>query len=134
MPLPQPAIDLLNHPKAHATVVTTGRNGQPQVTLVWVEPLEDGVSFNTALGRQKARNIERDSRIIVSVQNPDSPGQYAVFEGVATLTEDGADEQIDRLAKKYLGVDAYPYRNPAEQRVRVQVDVASVKGMGPWVG
>lgn len=131
--LPPAAIDLLNHPKAHATVVTVNRDGAPQATLVWVEALDGTVSFNTTAGRQKARNLQRDPRVVVSVQNPENPREYAVFEGTATITEDGADDQIDRLAKKYLGEDKYPWRKPEEQRVRVDVDVTSVKGMGPWV-
>lgn len=131
MPLPQAAIDLLNHPKAHAVVVTLNRDGSPQTTLVWVEASNGTVSFNTALGRQKTRNLERDPRVTVSVQNPENPREYAVFEGTATLTEDGADEQIDRLAQKYLG-RPYPNRQPSERRVRVDVDVHAVKGTGPW--
>ena len=133
MSLPPAAIDLLNHPKAHATVVTVNRDGAPQATLVWVEALDGTVSFNTTAVRQKARNLQRDPRVVVSVQNPENPREYAVFEGTATITENGADDQIDRLAKKYLGEDKYPWRKPEEQRVRVDVDVTSVKGMGPWV-
>ena len=133
MSLPPAAIDLLNHPKAHATVVTVNRDGAPQATLVWVEALDGTASFNTTAGRQKARNLQRDPRVVVSVQNPENPREYAVFEGTATITEDGADDQIDRLAKKYLGEDKYPWRKPEEQRVRVDVNVTSVKGMGPWV-
>ena len=133
MSLPQPAIDLLNHPKAHATIVTINPDGSPQTTLVWVEAADGTVSFNTASGRQKTRNLKRDPRVVVSVQNPENPREYAVFEGQARITEEAADEQIDRLAQKYLGQDKYPWRNPAETRVRVVVDVASVKGAGPWV-
>ncbi len=133
MPLPQAAIDLLNHPQAYATVVTLNRDGAPQATLVWVEAVDGTVSFNTASGRQKPRNLARDSRIVVTVQNPENPREYAVFEGTAEATEAGADEQIDRLAKKYLGEDKYPWRRPDETRLRVDMVVTSVKGMGPWV-
>jgi len=133
MTLPQAALDLLNNPKAHATIVTLNPSGAPQATLVWIEVIDGVVSFNTAAGRQKPRNLQRDPRILVSVQDPENPRQYAVFEGTARMTEDGADEQIDRLAQKYLGQDKYPYRNPAETRVRVDVDVTAVKGTGPWV-
>ena len=133
MPLPQAAIDLLNHPNAHATVVTLNKDGAPQATLVLVEAVDGTVSFNTASGRQKPRNLARDPRMVVTVQNPENPREYAVFEGTATVTEAGADEQIDRLAQKYLGQDKYPWRNPAETRLRVDLDVTAVKGMGPWV-
>ena len=133
MPLPQAAIDLLNHPKAHATVVTLNRDGAPQATLVWVEAVAGTVSFNTASGRQKPRNLARDPRIVMTVQNPENPRESAVFEGTARVTETGADEQIDRLAMKYLGEDKYPWRKLTETRLRVDMDVAAVKGMGPWV-
>lgn len=133
MTIPQAAIDLLNHPGAHATVVTLNRDGSPQTTLVWVEAVDGVVSFNTASGRQKPRNLERDPRMTVSVQNPENPREYAVFEGTARVTEAGADEQIDRLAQKYLGQDKYPWRQPTETRLRVDLDVTAIKGMGPWV-
>jgi PPOX class probable F420-dependent enzyme len=133
MKLPQSAIDLLNHPQAHATVVTLNRDGSPQTTLVWVEAIDGTVSFNTTRGRQKPRNLERDPRIAVSVQNPENLREYAVFEGTARMTEAGADEQIDRLAQKYLGQDKYPWRQPTETRLRVDVDVTAIKGMGPWI-
>ena len=134
MTLPQAAIDLLDHPKAHATIITTNSKGQPQVTLVWVEALDGTLSFNTALGRQKVKNLQHNPRLVVSVQNPDALREYAVFEGTANLTEDGADEQIDRLARKYTDEERYPWRKPEERRVRVDVDVRAIKGMGPWVG
>ncbi|MEX2032863.1 MAG: PPOX class F420-dependent oxidoreductase [Dehalococcoidia bacterium] len=134
MSIPDAAAQLVNHPKAHATVITTNPSGTPQVTLVWAEVADGVLSFNTAAGRQKERNIRRNSHVAVSVQDPENPRQYAVFEGTATITEEGSDEQIDRLAKKYLGLDSYPQRSTSEQRVRVNIEVERITGMGPWVG
>lgn len=133
MSIPESAAALVNHPQAHATVVTTNPSGKPQVTLVWAEVVDGVLSFNTATGRQKERNLKRNPFFAVSVQDPENPRQYAVFEGTATITEEGSDEQIDRLAKKYLGQDKYPYRSAAEQRVRVDMNVERITGMGPWV-
>lgn len=133
MPIPETAAAVVNHPQAHATVVTTNPSGKPQVTLVWAEVVDGVLSFNTAAGRQKERNLKRNPFFVISVQDPENPRQYVVFEGTATISEQGADEQIDRLAKKYLGQDKYPYRSAAEQRVRVDMKVERIKGMGPWV-
>ncbi|GMU41410.1 MAG: PPOX class F420-dependent enzyme [Chloroflexota bacterium] len=120
--------------QVHAHVVTLNPDGSPHVTLVWVEARDGTVSFNTARGRKKTRNLERDPRIVVSVQDTDHPRQYAVFAGTARLIDEGAVEQIDGLAKKYLGRDTYPAHRPDEPRVRVDVDVTRISGQGPWVG
>jgi len=131
--LPQAALDLLAK-KVHGHIITLNRDGTPHVTLVWMEARDGTVSFNTARGRQKARNLARDPRIVVSVQDTENPRQYAVFTGTARLIDEGAIEQIDRLAKKYLGVDLYPAHRPDEARVRVDLDVTRISGTGPWVG
>lgn len=131
--LPPAALELLAK-RVHGHIVTVSPDGAPQVTLVWMEADGGVLTFNTALERKKARNLQRDPRIVVSVQDPDQPRQYAVFTGTARLTTDGAIAQIDRLAKKYLGVDVYPAHTEAETRVRVDVDVEKIGGLGPWVG
>ncbi|MDA0270248.1 MAG: PPOX class F420-dependent oxidoreductase [Chloroflexi bacterium] len=131
-PLPQAAVDLLTR-EVYAHIVTLNRDGSPHVTLVWVEARDGAVSFNTARGRKKTRNLERDPRIVVSVQDAGNPRQYAVFSGTARLIDEGAIEQIDGLAKKYLGRDVYPAHRPDEPRVRVDVDLERITGMGPWV-
>jgi PPOX class probable F420-dependent enzyme len=130
--LPQPAVALLNDPKAYATVITMNRDGSPHVTLVWIEAVDGVPSFNTAVGRVKDRNLKRDPRVIVSVVNSAGNGDYAVFYGQARVTEDGAIEQIDRLAKKYTGRDRYNHQ-PGETRIRVDIDVDRIGGRGPWV-
>ena len=133
MPLPESARELLRK-KVYAHVVTTNANGSPQVTMVWVD--EDGgdLVFNTAAGRLKVRNLERDPRIMVSVQDPEAPQQYLLVHGTASATTEGADAQIDHLAKKFLDLDAYPMRNASEQRLLVRVTAERVSGSGPWAG
>jgi PPOX class probable F420-dependent enzyme len=103
-------------------VATTIRSdGSPHNTVVWVD-LEDGVvSFNTALGRAKPRHLEQNPRAGVTVVDPNDSHKWVSVEGTAEMTTEGADEQIDKLAKKYLGADEYPYRNPEEQRVKVRI-------------
>ena len=112
-------------------VVTTLRpDGSPHSTVVWVD-VEDGiVSFNTAYGRVKPRNLEHDPRASVTVVDPGDAYRWLSVEGLAELTTDGADAQIDRLAKKYLGEDEYPFRKEGEQRVSVRIRPERVVGAG----
>ena len=128
--LPQSVKKLLTD-KAYGHVITSNGEGKPQVTMVWMDVDGDEVLFNTAEGRRKAQNLRRDPRIIVSVQSHSDPQAYAVFHGKARLTETGADENIDKLAKRFMGVDKYPFRQPGEKRVLVRISVDRIGGFGP---
>jgi PPOX class probable F420-dependent enzyme len=125
--LPEPVRGILRD-KSYGHVVTFNPSGSPQVTLVWMDVEGDDVLFNTAEGRIKPRNLRRDPRVIVSVQDPSNPRAYAVFRGQATLVEAGADAHIDRLAKKFLDVETYPFRRPGEKRLTVRVKVDQIGG------
>ena len=105
-------------------------DGSPHSTVVWVD-VEDGkVSFNTARGRAKPSHLEHDPRASLLVIDPNDPFKWVSISGRAELTEEGADEQIDKLAKKYLGKDEYPWRNPQEQRVKVLIEPEKVDASG----
>ena len=133
--LPDSAKKLLQD-KAYGHVVTVGANGRPQTTMVWVDAEGDEVLFNTAEGRKKQQNLRRDPRVIVSVQDRNNPQAYLLVHGTATITESGADAHIDKLAKRFLGAEKYPYRQPGEKRVIVRVLVDRLggfaPGMKPW--
>jgi len=133
--LPESAKKLLQD-KAYGHVVTSATNGRPQVTMVWVDVEGDEVLLNTAEGRKKAQNLRRDPRVIISVQDRNNPQAYLLVHGTASVAETGADAHIDKLAKRFLGVDKYPYRQPGEKRllVRVRVDRLGgfAPGMKPW--
>ncbi|MBI1848479.1 MAG: PPOX class F420-dependent oxidoreductase [Candidatus Rokubacteria bacterium] len=117
--------------KAFAHVATVGADGRPQVTPVWVEYDGLHVVFNTAEGRVKTRNLQRDARVAIAVQDPDNPYRYVQVRGrVAEITPQGADAHIDKMAKKYLGQDRYPGRKPGEVRVIVKVEPDRVQTMG----
>lgn len=106
-------------------------DGSPQVTPVWVDIEGDTILFNTAEGRVKTRNLDRDGRVAISVADQHNPYRYIQVRGrVVSRTHDGADAHIDRLAKKYLGQDRYPFRQPGEQRVifRIQPEHVQVSG------
>jgi len=112
-------------------VVTTLRpDGSPHSTVVWVDAEDGEVSFNTALGRVKPTNLERDPRLSLVVVDPNDTYKWVAVEGRASLTTDGADAHIDRLAKKYLGKDEYPWRQPDQVRVTVNIDPVRVESYG----
>jgi PPOX class probable F420-dependent enzyme len=102
-------------------VTTLHGDGAPQSTVVWVDVDDDGVSVNTAYGRVKPRNLARDPRISLVVVDPHDAYRWFKLTGSATLVDDGADAQIDRLSKKYTGREVYASRQPGEQRVSVRI-------------
>ena len=103
-------------------VATTLRqDGSPHSTIVWVDVEGDKVSFNTARGRAKPKHLEHDPRASLLMVDPNNAFRWVAVSGQAELTEEGADAQIDKLAKKYLGKDEYPWRNPEETRVKVLI-------------
>jgi PPOX class probable F420-dependent enzyme len=102
-------------------VTTLQQDGTPQSTVVWVDVDDEGVSVNTAYGRVKPRNLARDPRLSLVVVDPGDPYRWFKVSGTGTLVDEGADEQIDRLSKKYTGRDVYASRQPGEQRVTVRI-------------
>ena len=113
-------------------VVTTLRpDGSAHSTVVWVDVDDTGTpGFNTAHGRAKPRYIARDPRVTLTVVNPATAYQWLSLSGTARLDEEGADAQIDKLAQKYLGADAYPFRKPDEVRVRVPITPTRIEAHG----
>jgi PPOX class probable F420-dependent enzyme len=108
--------------KNFAFVATLMKDGWPQITPTWVD-LEDGrILVNTAEGRLKQKNISRDDRIAISVVDQNNPYQMVTIRArVVEQTKEGADEHIDKLAKKYLGVDKYPLHSPNEKRIILKI-------------
>ena len=99
-------------------------DGSPHVSPVWVE-LEDGyLTFNTAIGRLKERNMRRDPRVALSIADKDDPYDKVDIRGriVEIVEGEEAERQIDTLAKKYIGQDTYPWRRPGEVRLKVLVE------------
>jgi len=109
--------------KNFANVATLRSDGSVLSAPVWVDVQDGRPVLNSAEGRAWPRNLERDPRITLTVQNLENPYEYVEVRGkVAERTHDGADEHIDALAKKYLDADSYPYRQPGEQRVIIRVE------------
>ncbi len=129
--IPEKYLDLLRQKKAFANLATLMPDGRPQVTPVWIDYDGESLIFNSARGRQKDRNVRRDPRVSLSIVDPDNPYRYLEVRGrVFDITQDGADASIDKLAKKYLGVDKYPYAQPGEVRVIYKVKPEHVHGNG----
>lgn len=117
--------------KSFAHLATLMADGRPQVTPVWCDFDGAYVRINSAKGRVKDRNMRRDPRVTLSIQDPDNPYRYLEVRGrVVEITEEGADAHIDSLAKKYLGVDKYPYRIPGEIRVIYKIQPERTSAMG----
>jgi PPOX class probable F420-dependent enzyme len=117
--------------KAYGHVATFNARENLELTMVWMDVDGDELVFNTAEGRRKAINIRRDPQVIVSVQDRNNPQAYAVFHGKGRIIEAGADEHIDKLAKRFLGADKYPFRQPTEKRLIVRIAVDRISGVGP---
>jgi PPOX class probable F420-dependent enzyme len=129
--LPEKYADLLTNKKAFANLGTLNADGSPQVTPVWVDYDGKHVRINSARGRQKDKNIARDPRVSLAIQDPENPYRYLEIRGkVVEATEKGADAHIDSLAKKYLGKDAYPFRKPGEKRVLYKIQPEKFSSMG----
>lgn len=104
--------------KNFASFATLMKDGSPHVSPTWVDYDGDTVLINTAAGRIKERNVSRDKRIALSVYDSSNPYNMVAIRGrVKEITEQGADSHIDKLAKRYLGLDRYPFRSPDEKRI-----------------
>lgn len=121
--IPESHIDILNK-KSFAHLATIMPDGTPQVTPVWVDYDGEFIIINSARGRVKTRNMQAGAPVAVEIMDADNSYRYLQVRGkVAEVTEEGADAVIDKLAKKYLGVDSYPYRREGEVRVTYKISI-----------
>jgi len=128
--LPDAFKDLLQK-KAFASLATLNADGAPQVTPVWFDYDGTHFRFNTAKGRVKDKNLRRNPAVALAIQDPDNPYRYMQVRGrVVEVTESGADAHIDALAKKYIGQDRYPWRQPGEVRVTYKIAPERIQTMG----
>ncbi len=119
--IPEKFRDLLTK-KAFAHLATLMQDGSPQVTPVWFDFDGTHIRINSAKGRVKDKNMRRNGRVAIAIQDPENPYRYLALRGrVEEISETGADAHIDTLTKKYLGQDRYPYRQTGEVRVMYRI-------------
>jgi PPOX class probable F420-dependent enzyme len=124
--------DLLTQKKAFANLATLMPDHTPQVTPIWIDYRNGKVLVNTAKWRVKARNMQPGSPVALAITDPDNPYRYVQIRGVvAGSHEQGADAHADALAKRYLGQDKYPFRQPGEQRIIFEIEPKAVQGSSP---
>jgi PPOX class probable F420-dependent enzyme len=120
-----------------AALITLNADGTPNVTMAWVGLEDDEIVIGTLPEQRKLRNIRRDPRVALLVQttkrNPYGLLEYLVVEGRATVTEGGAPELLQRLARTYLGPEAVfpPLPNPPPGFV-TRITAERIGGVGPW--
>jgi PPOX class probable F420-dependent enzyme len=135
--LPAEARELLES-DALVHLVTINRDGSPQVSCVWVGLDGDEIVSGHMLFRQKLRNVERDPRVVLSVEAQSHDGlglrEYLVVHGRVRITEGGAAELLQRLAHVYLGPEVtFPpseYSGPGGYILHITPE--RVGGAGPW--
>ncbi len=128
--IPDKFVDLFKK-TAFANLATVMPNGSPQVTPVWIDYDGKYVLFNSAKGRMKDKNIRRDPRVSLSIQDPENPYRYLEIRGrVVEITQNGADDHINKLSQKYLGKPVYPGRQPGEVRVLYKIEPEHFTSMG----
>lgn len=130
--IPEKFTDLLtDDKKAFANLATVMKDGSAQVTPVWFDFKDGAIRLNSARGRTKDRNMKANPRVALSIMDPANPYRYIQIRGrVKRVTEDGAVQHIDLLAKKYLGKDKYPWSQPGDVRVIYEVEPLSFSTMG----
>ena len=117
--------------KSFAHLGTIMPDGAPQVTPVWWDYDGTHLIVNSARGRQKDKNLKRDPRVSFEVSDPDNTYRHMEVRGkVVEITEEGARDHIDKMARKYLGLEKYPMRKPDEVRVLYKIAIEHVNTMG----
>ena len=128
--IPQNYLDLFDK-KAFANLATLMPDGTPQVTPVWCDFDGSHILVNSAKGRRKDINMHERPKVALSILDPDNPYRYLEIRGtVEEITEDGAAAHIDKMAKKYLGVEKYPFTKPGEVRVLYKIKPEHASSMG----
>lgn len=128
--IPEQFKDILEK-ASYAHLATVMPDGTPQVTPVWFDVDGDHIRINSAKGRVKDKNMRRNKKVALSIQDPENAYRHVAVRGqVDDITEDGADAHIDSLSKKYLGKDKYPFRGPGEVRVIYRIRPKKVTTMG----
>ncbi len=113
-------------------IATIMSDNSPQITPVWIDLVDDVILVNTAQGRVKQKNVSRDPRVAISIVDKNNPYHMVTVRGkVIEQTDVGANIHIDKMAKKYLGVEKYPFARPGEKRILLKILPDKVHHMVP---
>jgi len=127
-----PDVAKLIDDKNFAFVATLMKDDSPQITPVWIDLVDGIILVNTAKGRVKQKNVSRDPRVAISIVDRNNPYNMVTIRGnVVEQTAEGADKHIDKMAKKYLGVDKYTFSMPGEERILLKIVPSKIFHMAP---
>jgi len=127
-----PEVAKLLEDKNLAFVATLMKDSSPQITPTWIDLVDGIIIVNTAEGRVKQRNVSRDPRVAISIVDNKNPYNMVSIRGkVIEQTTQDADRHIDKMAKKYLGVDKYPFGMPGEKRILLKIMPQKIFHMAP---
>lgn len=127
-----PEVAKLLEDKNLAFVATLMKDNSPQITPTWIDLVDGIIIVNTAEGRVKHRNVSRDPRVAISIVDNKNPYNMVSIRGkVIEQTTLDADKHIDKMAKKYLGVDKYPFGMPGEKRILLKIIPQKIFHMQP---
>lgn len=127
-----PEVAKLLEDKNLAFVATLMKDNSPQITPTWIDLVDGVIIVNTAEGRVKQRNVSRDPRVAISIVDQKNPFNMVTIRGkVIEQTTRDADKHIDKMAKKYLGVDKYPFAMPGEKRILLRILPQKIFHMSP---
>ena len=127
-----PEVAKLLEDKNLAFVATLMKDNSPQITPTWIDLVDGVIIVNTAEGRVKQRNVSRDPRVAISIVDQKNPFNMVTIRGkVIEQTTQDADKHIDKMAKKYLGVDKYPFAMPGEKRILLRILPQKIFHMSP---
>jgi PPOX class probable F420-dependent enzyme len=122
-----PEIEKLLLGKNFASFATLMDDGSPHVAPTWIDYDGKNILVNTAAGRIKEKNVKNDKRVALSIPNEVNPYEMVTIRGIVDeITEKNADAHIDKLAKRYLGLDKYPFRSPTEKRIIIKISPRKV--------
>lgn len=131
MTIPEAYRDVLENPQSFAHWATVGPDGSPQVNPVWFEFDGEQIVISQTKTRQKYRNVRRDPRVALSILDPDNPYRYLEVRGeVVEISDDDGNAFINKMAKKYIGQDEYPWDRPEDERVVVRIQPRRTTAMG----
>ncbi len=127
-----PEVAQLLEDKNLAFVATLMKDNSPQITPTWIDLVDGVIIVNTAEGRVKQRNVSRDPRVAISIVDQKNPYNMVTIRGkVVEQTTQDADKHADKMAKKYLGVDKYPFGMPGEKRILLKILPLKIFHMTP---